>query len=173
MVLVLAILLVYMVLLVEFRSMLKPLAIMVGAVLALSGVVGALWLTGTSLNIVSFLGAIMGVGIVAKNGILMLDFVDHLQARGFSTFESLVRSGRRRLRPVLMTSLTAAFGMLPLSMGIGTGAQMLRPMAIAVMGALAMSVLLSLIATPTVYYFLLRILHLEVQSERQEVEAVA
>lgn len=167
-VLVMAIVLVYAVLLVEFRSTLKPLAIMAGAVLALAGTVAALWITGTSLNIISFLGAIMGVGIVAKNGILMLDFVDHLQSRGLSTMEALVRSGRRRLRPVLMTSMTAAFGMLPLAMGVGTGAQMLRPLAIAVMGALAISVVLSLIATPVVYYFLLRMFRLDIRSQKKD-----
>jgi CzcA family heavy metal efflux pump len=172
-VLILAIVLVYTVLLVEFRSLLKPLAIMIGSVLALAGVVAALWITGVSLNIVSFLGAIMGVGIVAKNGILMFDFVDHLEARGLSIVDALVQSGRRRLRPVLMTSLTAAFGMLPLSLGIGTGAQMLRPLAIAVMGALAISVLLSLIATPSVYYFLLRIFRVELKREEKLAETVA
>src|SRR5437879_3335039 len=112
----------------------------------------ALWLTHTTLNIVSFLGAIIGVGIVAKNGILMLDFVGHLRAEGASLEDALVRSGHRRLRPVLMTSLAAAFGMLPLAYGIGSGADMLKPLAIAVIGALCISVLLSLVATPTVYY---------------------
>jgi multidrug efflux pump subunit AcrB len=116
----------------------------------------ALWITGTSLNVVSFLGAIIGVGIVAKNGILMLDFVEHLRAEGLNLQDALVRSGHRRLRPVLMTSLAAAFGMLPLAYGIGSGADMLKPLAIAVIGALAISVLLSLVATPAVYYLLLR-----------------
>ena len=120
-VLVMAILLVFTVLLLEFRSFLEPLAIVFGAVLALFGTVVALWITGTSLNIVSFLGAIIGVGIVAKNGILMLDFVDHLRAEGLPLEEALVRSGRRRLRPVLMTSMAAALGMLPLAYGIGLG----------------------------------------------------
>src|SRR5204863_9847630 len=128
-----------------------------GAILALFGTVAALSITGTTLNIVSFLGAIIGVGIVAKNGILMLDLVEHLRADGLSLEESLVRSGRRRLRPVLMTSLAAALGMLPLAYGIGSGADMLRPLAIAVIGALCISVLLSLVATPAVYYLMLRV----------------
>jgi multidrug efflux pump subunit AcrB len=98
------------------------------------------------------LGAIIGVGIVAKNGILMLDLVDHYIAEGADLQQALVRSGRRRLRPVLMTSMAAALGMLPLAYGIGSGADMLRPLAIAVIGALSVSVLLSLVATPTVYY---------------------
>jgi multidrug efflux pump subunit AcrB len=156
-VLIMAVLLVYAVLLIEFRSVLCPVAIVVGAVLALSGVVLALWITGTSLNIVSFLGAIIGVGIVAKNGILMLDFVATLQSRGLSLLEALVQSGRRRLRPVLMTTLAAFFGLLPLAYGVGAGADMLRPLAIAVIGALCMSLLLSLVATPVCYYVLMRL----------------
>ncbi|HEX7485445.1 MAG TPA: efflux RND transporter permease subunit [Vicinamibacterales bacterium] len=152
-----AIVLVFTVLLIEFRSFYEPLAIVFGAVLAMFGTILALWATGTSLNVVSFLGAIIGVGIVAKNGILMLDFVEHLRAEGVSLVEALVGSGRRRLRPVLMTSMAAALGMLPLAYGIGSGADMLKPLAIAVIGALCISVLLSLIATPTVYYLMLRL----------------
>ena len=149
-----AIVLVFTVLLVEFRSFVEPLAIVFGSVLALLGTILALWLTGTSLNVVSFLGAIIGVGIVAKNGILMLDFVGHLRADGLDLTEALVRSGRRRLRPVLMTSMAAALGMLPLAYGIGSGADMLKPLAIAVIGALCISVLLSLVATPVAYALL-------------------
>jgi len=155
--LAMAIFLVLTVLLIEFRSFYEAVAIVFGAVLALFGTVLALWITGTSLNVVSFLGAIIGVGIVAKNGILMLDFVEHLRAESASLEDALVRSGHRRLPPVLMTSLAAAFGMLPLAYGIGSGADMLRPLAIAVIGALCISVLLSLVATPTVYYLLLRL----------------
>ncbi len=151
-----ALFLVFTVLLIEFRSFAEPLAIVFGSVLALFGTVLALWVTHTSLNVVSFLGAIIGVGIVAKNGILMLDLVDQLRAEGVSLTDALVRSGHRRLRPVLMTSLAAAFGMLPLAYGIGTGADMLKPLAIAVIGALCMSVVFSLIATPTVYFLLRR-----------------
>ncbi len=154
MVLLAAILLVFTVLLIEFRSFNEPVAIVFGAILAMFGTVAALWLTGITLNIVSFLGAIIGVGIVAKNGILMLDFVQQLEADGVELIEALVRSGHRRLRPVLMTSLAAALGMLPLAYGIGSGAEMLRPLAVAVIGALCISVLLSLVATPVVYYIL-------------------
>jgi multidrug efflux pump subunit AcrB len=154
MVLLAAILLVFTVLVIQFRSFNEPVAIVFGAILAMFGTVAALWLTGITLNIVSFLGAIIGVGIVAKNGILMLDFVQQLEAEGVELIEALVRSGHRRLRPVLMTSLAAALGMLPLAWGIGSGAEMLRPLAVAVIGALCISVLLSLIATPVVYYVL-------------------
>ena len=154
MVLLAAILLVFTVLLIEFRSFNEPVAIVFGAILAMFGTVAALWLTGITVNIVSYLGAIIGVGIVAKNGILMLDFVQQLEADGVELVEALVRSGHRRLRPVLMTSLAAALGMLPLAWGIGSGAEMLRPLAVAVIGALCISVLLSLVATPVAYYIL-------------------
>ena len=152
-----AILLVFTVLLIEFRSFNEPVAIVFGSVLALFGTVAALWVTGITLNIVSFLGAVIGVGIVAKNGILMLDFSRKLQDEGVELEEALVRAGHRRLRPVLMTSLAAALGMLPLAYGIGAGADMLRPLAIAVIGALCISVLLSLIAMPVVYCVLLEL----------------
>jgi len=153
-VLLAAILLVFTVLLIEFRSFNEPIAIVFGAILAMFGTVMALWLTGITLNVVSYLGAIIGVGIVAKNGILMLDFVQHLEGESKDLAEALVRSGHRRLRPVLMTSMAAALGMLPLAFGIGAGADMLRPLAVAVIGALCISVLLSLVATPVAYYVL-------------------
>ena len=167
-VMIMAVLLIFTVLVLEFRSFLEPIAIVCGAILALLGTIAALYLTGTSQNIISRLGAIIGVGIVAKNGILMLDYVEHLLGTGMNMEEALVQSGRRRLRPVLMTSMAAALGMLPLAYGIGSGADMLRPLAIAVIGALCISVLLSLVATPTVYYVLWRFTpgHLR-QSPRQ------
>jgi multidrug efflux pump subunit AcrB len=171
-VLLAAILLVFTVLLIEFRSFYEPLAIVFGSVLALFGTMVGLWATGITLNIVSYLGAIIGVGIVAKNGILMLDFVEHLRAEGLSLEDALVRAGHRRLRPVLMTSLAAGLGMLPLACGAGTGAQMLQPLGVAVIGALCFSVLLSLIATPVVYYVLMR-MHLRFLRKTPEGAAPA
>ncbi len=150
--------LVFTVLLIEFRSFLEPIAIVFGSVLALFGTVVALQLTGTTLNIVSFLGAIIGVGIVAKNGILMLDCTDQFRAEGANLEDALVRSGHRRLRPILMTSLATALAMVPLAWGIGHGADMLRPLAIGIIGALAVSMLFSLIATPVLYAVLHRFL---------------
>jgi multidrug efflux pump subunit AcrB len=121
-------------------------------VLALVGTLLGLWLTGTPLNIVSFLGAIIGVGHRReKTGILMLDQVKHLTADGLSLEDALIKSGHRRLRPVLMTSLAAALGMVPLTLGLTAGADMLKPLAVGVIGALCLSVLLSLFATPAVY----------------------
>jgi CzcA family heavy metal efflux pump len=154
-VLSLAIVLVFTVALLEFRTFRAPIAIVFGAVLSLFGIVLALLITGTTLSIVAFLGAIIGMGIVHKNGILMIDYVEQLRSQGLTLIESLIYSGRRRLRPVLMTSLTAAMGMLPLAYGIGSGADMLRPLAIAVIGAVCISVLLSLIVTPTAYYVMM------------------
>lgn len=166
-VLLAAILLVFTVLLIEFRSFYEPIAIVFGAVLALFGTVAALWITDVSLNIISYLGAIIGVGIVAKNGILLLDYFSQLRAQGMELVEALVQAGHRRLRPVLMTSLAAALGMLPLAYGVGTGAQMLQPLGIAVIGALFISVLLSLIATPVVYYLMVK--HSHSRNERRPV----
>ena len=146
--------LVFTVLLIEFNSFHEPIAIVFGSLLALCGTVLAWYLTGTSVNIVSLLGAIIGIGVVAKNGILLLDAVQRLESHSKNLMDALVESGRRRLRPVLMTSLAAALGLLPLAYGIGAGSDMLKPLAIAVIGALSLSVLLSLVATPTVYYVL-------------------
>lgn len=156
-VLLAAILLVFTVLLIEFRSFYEPIAIVFGSVLALFGALAALWITGVSLNIISYLGMIIGVGIVAKNGILVLDYFQQLRAQGVEMIEALVQAGHRRLRPVLMTSLAAALGMLPLAKGAGTGAQMLQPLGIAVIGALVISVALSLIATPVAYYLMFQL----------------
>ena len=167
-VLLAAILLVFTVLLIEFRSFYEPIAIVFGSVLALFGALAALWITGISLNIISYLGMIIGVGIVAKNGILVLDYFQQLRAQGVEMVEALVQAGHRRLRPVLMTSLAAALGMLPLAKGAGTGAQMLQPLGVAVIGALFISVLLSLIATPVVYYLLIR-MHLRFLRRHPEV----
>jgi CzcA family heavy metal efflux pump len=147
----LAVVLVFITLLIEFRSYAHPIAIVTGAVLALSGVLLALFITRKTLNVVSLMGMIMIVGIVAKNGILMLDAVEDHLAAGDSLREALLRSGRRRFRPVLMTSLAAMLGMLPLALALGAGAELLQPLAIAVIGGLTVALLLSLVVTPTVY----------------------
>ena len=152
--LVLAVVLVFITLLIEFRSYAHPIAIVTGAVLALSGVLLALFITGSTLNVVSLMGMIMIVGIVAKNGILMLDAVEDHLAAGDTLRDALLRSGRRRFRPVLMTSLAAMLGMLPLALAIGAGSELLQPLAIAVIGGLTMALALSLIVTPTVYAML-------------------
>jgi CzcA family heavy metal efflux pump len=154
--LVLAVALVFVTLLIEFRSFAHPVAIVTGAVLALGGVLLGLLVTGKTLNVVSLMGMIMVVGIVAKNGILMLDAVEEHLTAGDTLREALMRSGRRRFRPVLMTSLAAILGMLPLALALGSGAELLQPLAIAVIGGLAVALLLSLVVTPTIYAMLRR-----------------
>jgi multidrug efflux pump subunit AcrB len=149
--LILAVVLVFLVLLIEFRSFAHPVAIVVGSVLSLSGVVVAMFLTGTTLNIVSFMGMIMVVGIVAKNGILMLDAVEDHRKNGDSLRDALLRSGRRRFRPVLMTSLATILGMAPLAFAIGSGSELLQPLAIGVIGGCAMALVMSLVVSPVVY----------------------
>src|SRR5262249_47827564 len=151
----LAIVLVFLVLLIEFRSFFHPLSIVIGAVLALGGGLLSLLVTNTTVNVVSLMGMIMVVGIVAKNGILMLDAVnENLEKTNGDLTEALILSGRRRFRPVLMTSLAAILGMLPLALALGSGSELLQPLAIAVIGGLAVALLLSLVITPTVYAML-------------------
>lgn len=150
----LAIALVFLVLLVEFRSFAHPISIVSGAVLALSGVLFALFVTRITLNVVSLMGMIMVVGIVAKNGILMLDAVEGFVKDGLNLNQALLLSGQRRFRPVLMTSFAAILGMLPLALAFGAGAELLQPLAVAVIGGLAVALLFSLVVTPTVYAFL-------------------
>jgi multidrug efflux pump subunit AcrB len=122
--------------------------------LALNGVLLALLITKTTLNVVSLMGMIMVVGIVAKNGILMLDAVEENLAKTKNLTEALIVSGRRRFRPVLMTSLAAILGMLPLALAIGSGAELLQSLALAVIGGLVFALILSLVVTPTVYAIL-------------------
>jgi multidrug efflux pump subunit AcrB len=153
-VLVLAIVLVFIVLLFEFRTIAAPLAILASAVLSTAGVLLALLVTRTTFNIASFMGLIMVIGIVAKNGILLLDAEQKFRADGMSSRDAMIQAGRRRLRPIMMTALAAAAGMLPLALAIGAGSQMLQPLAIAVIGGITISILLSLVITPTVHYYL-------------------
>jgi CzcA family heavy metal efflux pump len=153
-VLVLAIVLVFVVLLFEFRTLAAPIAILSSAILSTSGVFLGLLITRTTFNIASFMGLIMVIGIVAKNGILLLDADQKFRALGYSAHDAMIQAGRRRLRPILMTALAAAAGMLPLALALGAGSQMLQPLAIAVIGGITISLVLSLIITPAVHYYL-------------------
>ena len=155
-VLVMALALVFGVLLTEFRNFAAPVAILTSSVLSIAGVVGALLLTGTTFNVASFMGLIMVIGIVAKNGILLLDADERFRSDGLNAREAMLMAAQRRLRPILMTALAAVTGMLPLALALGTGSQMLQPLAIAVIGGVTLSMLLSLIVTPAVYYLLTR-----------------
>jgi CzcA family heavy metal efflux pump len=153
-VLILAILLVFTVLLFEFGNFGAPLAILSSALLSTSGVFLALLITGTTFNISSFMGLIMVVGIVAKNGILLLDADQKFRAEGAAPEQAMILAGERRLRPILMTALATAAGMIPLALAFGAGSQMLKPLAIAVIGGIAASMVLSLVVTPAVHYYL-------------------
>jgi CzcA family heavy metal efflux pump len=151
-----AIVLLFIVLLVEFGGFAAPIAILCSALLSTSGVFFALFVTGTTFNISSFMGLIMVVGIVAKNGILLLDADQKFRAEGSSPRDAMIEAGERRLRPILMTALATVAGMIPLSLAIGAGSQMLQPLAIAVIGGILASMVLSLIITPAVHYYLAR-----------------
>jgi CzcA family heavy metal efflux pump len=153
---VLAILLVFIVLLFEFGTFAAPLAILASALLSTSGVFIALLVTRTTFNVSSFMGMIMVVGIVAKNGILLLDADQKFRRLGLPAEDALLQSSRRRLRPIVMTALATMAGMLPLAFALGAGSQMLQPLAIAVIGGILISMVLSLIITPAVHFYLSR-----------------
>jgi multidrug efflux pump subunit AcrB len=164
---ILAIVLVFIVLLFEFGTFAAPLAILASALLSTSGVFIALLITGTTFNVSSFMGMIMVVGIVAKNGILLLDADQKFRGLGMSAQDAMLQASRRRLRPIVMTALATIAGMLPLAFALGAGSQMLQPLAIAVIGGILISMVLSLIITPAVHYFLSH------EETRQEELAVA
>ncbi|HEV3511378.1 MAG TPA: efflux RND transporter permease subunit [Candidatus Sulfotelmatobacter sp.] len=153
-VLILAILLLFIVLLFEFGAFAAPVAILSSALLSTSGVFIALIITQTTFNISSFMGMIMVIGIVAKNGILLLDADEKMRHAGLSAEDAMLQAARRRLRPIVMTALATVAGMLPLAFAIGAGSQMLQPLAIAVIGGVLISMILSLIITPAVHFYL-------------------
>ncbi len=152
-VLALAVVLVFMVLLFEFGEFAAPIAVLSSALLSTCGVFLALLITRTTFNLSSFMGLIMVVGIVAKNGILLLDADQKFRATGASAEESMILAGERRLRPIMMTALATVAGMLPLAFAIGAGSQMLQPLAIAVIGGILASMVLSLVVTPAVRFY--------------------
>jgi CzcA family heavy metal efflux pump len=151
-VLLLALALVFGVLLAEFRNFAAPIAILTSSILSIAGVVLALLITNTDFNVASFMGLIMVIGIVAKNGILLLDADQRARADGADPLRAMTQAAQRRLRPIVMTATAAMCGMLPLAFALGAGSQMLQPLAIAVIGGLLISVILSLIVTPVMYY---------------------
>jgi CzcA family heavy metal efflux pump len=155
-VLILALMLVFGVLLAEFRNFSAPTAVLSSSLLSTAGVVFALLVTGTTFNVASFMGLIMVIGIVAKNGILLLDAEEQYKSEGLEPMRAMLQAGRRRLRPILMTALAAITGMLPLALALGAGSQMLQPLAIAVIGGLLISMVLSLVVTPVIYYRMTR-----------------
>jgi len=149
--LILAILLIYMVLASQFASLLHPFLIMFSVPLGLIGVIWALFLTGNTLSVVSFIGIIMMVGIVVSNAIILIDYTNRLRGEGVKLEEAVIQAGRIRLRPILMTSLTTICGLIPMALGLGEGAEANASLAIAVIGGLSISTLLTLVFVPTLY----------------------
>ena len=160
--LVLIIILVYVVMATQFESLTDPFIIMFTVPFAVSGVFIALWLTNTPLSLIALIGAIMLVGIVTKNGIVLVDYMNLLVERGASLADAVIEGGKSRLRPVLMTSLTTILGMVPMALGIGEGSEIWQPMGISVVGGLLMSTLLTLFIVPSLYAML------EGRKERKE-----
>ena len=152
--LILIIVLVYIVMATQFESLLYPFIIMFTIPFAMSGVFIALWLTSTPLSLIALIGAIMLVGIVTKNGIVMVDYMNLLVERGSTISDAVINGGKSRLRPVLMTSLTTVLGMLPMALGIGEGSETWQPMGIAVVGGLLMSTIITLFIVPSLYAML-------------------
>ena len=152
--LILIIILVYIVMATQFESLVYPFIIMFTIPFAMSGVFIALWLTNTPLSLIALIGAIMLVGIVTKNGIVMVDYMNLLVERGTTISDAVIMGGKSRLRPVLMTSLTTVLGMLPMALGIGEGSETWQPMGIAVVGGLLMSTLITLFIIPSLYAML-------------------
>jgi multidrug efflux pump subunit AcrB len=155
-VLVLAVILVFAVLVIEFRNFSAPIAILSSALLSIAGVFLALLITGKTINLASAMGLVMVIGIVAKNGILLLDADQKFTRAGFEPEEAMIQAGRRRLRPIFMTALATVAGMFPLALALGSGSEMLQPLAIAVIGGILISMVLSLIVTPAVYFYMTR-----------------
>ena len=149
--LILAVIFVYLILAAQFESFIDPLAIMFSLPLSIVGMAGMLWITRGTINIMSLIGLIMLMGLVTKNAILLVDFTKTLRSRGMSRRDALITAGRTRLRPILMTTLAMIFGMLPLALALGQGAEMRAPMARAVIGGLITSTLLTLLVVPVVY----------------------
>ncbi|NQU28181.1 MAG: efflux RND transporter permease subunit [Candidatus Marinimicrobia bacterium] len=151
--LLLAVFLVYLVMASQFESLLHPFIILFTIPLALIGAIWALFITGSSLSVVVFIGLILLAGIVVNNAIVLIDLINQMRRRGMSKFDAIIDAGRSRLRPIVMTTLTTALGLLPLAMGFGEGSEVRAPMAITVIGGLLVSTLLTLVVIPVVYSF--------------------
>lgn len=148
---VLIIILVYIVMAAQFESLTYPAIIMTSLLFAFSGVFIILWLSGHTLNVMSMIGAIMLIGIVVKNGIVLIDYISLNRERGMSIRRAVIHGGKSRLRPVVMTTLTTILGMVPMAVGSGQGAEMWRPMGTAVIGGLTFSTILTLLFVPVLY----------------------
>jgi multidrug efflux pump subunit AcrB len=149
-VLALALAAVFTVLVIQFRAFLPALIIISAAPLSMIGVFFLLLLTGTPLNVSSFMGIILMVGLVVKNGIILFEYFERAHGK-LSVADALIEAGRMRLRPILMTTLCTLFGLLPLALGLGSGAELQKPLAIAVIGGLCVSMLVTLVIMPVLY----------------------
>jgi HAE1 family hydrophobic/amphiphilic exporter-1 len=150
-VLILAIFLVYLVMASQFESLIHPFVILLTIPLALIGAVWALWLTGTTVNVVAYIGLIMLAGIVVNQSIVLIDAVNQARERGMGKHEAIIEAGRLRLRPILITKLTTILGLLPMALGLGEGAEVRAPMAITVIGGVLLTTFLTLLVIPVVY----------------------
>ncbi len=152
--LALAVFLVYLVMASQFESLIHPFVILFTIPMAVIGAIWALWLTGSTVSVVVFIGLILLAGIVVNNAIVLIDLINQMRSRGIEKFEAIREAGRSRLRPILMTTLTTVLGLLPLSLGIGEGAEIRAPMGITVIGGLVVSTLLTLVVIPVMYAIL-------------------
>lgn len=151
MLLILILMLVYIVMAAQFESLRYPFIIMFSIPFAFVGFILSLFITGETINLMSLIGAIMLVGIVVKNGIVLVDYINLNRERGMGISQAVILGGKSRLRPVLMTSMTTILGMVPMSLGIGEGSELWQPMGIAIVGGLTVSTLVTLVIIPTVY----------------------
>jgi multidrug efflux pump subunit AcrB len=151
---IIAIVFIYLVLASQFGSFLQPIAIMMSLPLSMIGVLGALLLTGSTLNVFSVIGIVMLMGLVTKNAILLVDFANHGQRAGQNQYAAILAAGQVRLRPILMTTLAMIFGMLPMAIGAGEGGETQAPMGRAVIGGVITSTLLTLVVVPVAYSYL-------------------
>ncbi|NIP58634.1 MAG: AcrB/AcrD/AcrF family protein, partial [Gemmatimonadetes bacterium] len=147
----LALLLVYMILAAQFESFVHPFTILLSVPLALVGAVGALWLAGAGLNTMSLIGVVILVGIVVNDAIVKVDFINQARARGAAVRDAIMEAGSARLRPIIMTTVTTVLGLTPMALGIGRGADLRAPLAIAVIGGLITATALTLIVVPVAY----------------------
>jgi multidrug efflux pump subunit AcrB len=155
-VMILAAALVFLLLGFQFHSLTLPMLIFLAQPISLASALFALWITGTPLNVSSFMGAILLIGLDVKNGIILIEYIGQLRRGGMPLNEALLRAGRTRFRPILMTSLATIFGLVPLALGLGPGAQMQQPLAIAVIGGLVTNMLLTRLLIPVGYLLLSR-----------------
>jgi HAE1 family hydrophobic/amphiphilic exporter-1 len=171
--LAMAVFLVYLVMASQFESLVHPFVILFTIPLALVGAVWALWLTGTTVSVVAFIGVIMLAGIVVNNAIVLVDLINQLRRAGQDATSAILEAGRARLRPILMTTATTALGLLPMALGLGEGTEVRAPMAITVIGGLIVSTLLTLVVIPVMYSLLDRGVQVDVPAAGAAAQGAA